>query len=97
MSESEVVTTISTPIAVARSTAATLLKVSDTDDRMIDIGLRPAFAVKHESGNGCRMYYLLSDVEAARARINADEIAELKKQREAIDARIAALGGEVVQ
>lgn len=81
---------------VSRSTAAFILKVADTEERLAALGVNPAGVHEHESGTE-RPLYLKADVTAARARINADEIAELKKQREAIDARIAALGGEVVQ
>lgn len=81
-------------VIVSRSTAAELLKVADSEGRLEALGLRPAGVLRHESGTE-RPIYHLAEVTATRAKINADEIAELKRQREAIDAKIAALGGEV--
>lgn len=83
-------------IIVSRSTAADMLNAADTEERLQSLGLKPAGVLRHESGSE-RPIYHLDEVTAIRAKINAAEIAELKKQREAIDAKIAALGGEVAQ
>ena len=83
------------PVCVARSTASSMLKIGDNDERMTKIGLAPAFAVKHESGNGYRMYYQFADVEAVAARLAAAAAAEEAKARAeeiaAIDAQMAEL------
>ena len=83
-------------VIVSRSTAAELLKVADTEERLAALGVIPAGVMQHESGTE-RPIYHKADVLAARVRLNADAIAELKRRRAELDAQIAALGGEVAQ
>lgn len=88
--------TAARPRYVSRSTAAFILKVADTEERLAALGAHPAGVHEHESGTE-RPLYLKSEVLAAKARLNADEIAEQLKIIEAAKARIAALGGEVAE